>query len=420
VDFPIFGSVKHVRHLTWGMTGISQVQRGGMNRRGLVGLVVGAMVILGLVGCDTAEPVPDFSTVLNLPSRPYNYANPPLPAHFRAAAVLAMDNTPGDNPTTNVGATLGRVLFYDPQLSRNGTISCASCHRQELGFSDPNPLSVGFQGGQTRRNSPGLANSRFYERGRFFRDERAATLEDQVVMPIQDPIEMGMDMDSLVARLSSHDHYLYLFKEAFGTSEVTGDGISRALAQFVRSIVAFDSPYDEGLSTMGTARVPFPNFTAQENLGKGIFMGRGLCSSCHLKNVPLTDPLGNTAVFFAEPSNIGLDRDGYEADLGLEEETGLVADRSKFKAPSLRNIAITAPYMHDGRMVTLAEVIDHYNEGVLMHPSIDERLVADGAPIRLDLTTEEKAALVAFLATLTDRSMLTDERYSDPFVDSGN
>lgn len=391
-----------------------------MTRRDLVGprglvLFVG-IVLLACAGCDNAEPSYEFPAFLDVPWPPYNYANPQLPAHFRTAPVLASDNTPAYNPTTNAGATLGRILFYDTELSSNRTISCASCHVQELGFADPARLSMGFQGVQTRRNSPGLANSRFYARGKFFRDERAMTLEDQVLMPIQDPIEMGLPIDSVVARVSAHEHYRFLFGETFGTPEVTGERVARALAQFVRSMVAVDSRFDEGMALAGKVRDPFPNFTEQENLGKSLFLGRGLCSTCHMKNEPMTNPLGNAAIFFAEPANIGLDAEGYEADYGLEEATGSATDRGKFKAPSLRNIALTGPYMHDGRMETLEEVVEHYDAGVVMHPNLDERLMSGGSPIRLGLTAEEKSALVAFMETLTDNSLLDDAKFSDPFV----
>jgi cytochrome c peroxidase len=158
---------------------------------------------------DTGDPgecyPPQVTDHLDLPC-PADLYDPPLPAHFDTPAVQGFDNTPADNPITDAGATLGRVLFYDPQLSQNGTISCASCHQQELGFSDSAVLSEGFEGGLTGRNSMGLADARFYAAGHFFWDERAATLEDQVLMPIQDPVEMGLTLPELVARVEAQPY----------------------------------------------------------------------------------------------------------------------------------------------------------------------------------------------------------------------
>src|SRR6185295_14903648 len=172
---------------------------------------------------------------------------------------LNQDNTPQNNPVTDAGATLGRVLFYDKRLSTNGTVSCSSCHQPQHGFSDPRKFSVGFNGGLTGRNSMGLNNARYYARGHFFWDERAATLEDQVLQPIQNSVEMGMTLPALVTRLSAEPFYTNLFANAFGTPVVDTNRISRALAQFVRSMVSTRSKYDAGVP------VGFTNFTAQES-----------------------------------------------------------------------------------------------------------------------------------------------------------
>lgn len=196
-----------------------------------------------------AQFVPD------LPETPYNYSQITLPQHFSVNAfpanlpqnaVTDNDNTPADNPITDAGATLGRVLFYERKLSANETVACATCHQQEFAFTDPLALSVGFEGGTTRRRSMSLINARFYESGKFFWDERADTLEDQVLEPIQDHVEMGLTLEELVTVVESQDYYPDLFTDAFGDSEVTTDRISRALAQFVRSIVSYRSKYDEG------------------------------------------------------------------------------------------------------------------------------------------------------------------------------
>ena len=155
----------------------------------------------------------------------------------------ALDNTPDSNPVTDAGATLGRVLFYDPRLSANDRVACASCHIQAFGFSDTARLSLGFAGGRTRRHSMGLANARLYRSGRFFWDERAASLEAQVVMPIEDATEMGMPLGALATKLAATPYYPPLFRAAFGTPEVTGDRVARALAQFVRALVSSESRF---------------------------------------------------------------------------------------------------------------------------------------------------------------------------------
>ena len=347
------------------------------------------------------------ANALVLPPSPYNSANPALPAHLLTPAILAQDNTPAANPTTNAGAALGRVLFYDKRLSANQTISCSSCHQAEHGFSDPRQFSVGFDGELTGRNSMGLTNARYYLRENFFWDERAATLEDQVLMPIQNGVEMGMTLDLLVQRVDAEPFYDELFTAAFGTPEVNSTRISRALAQFVRSIVSGSSKYDTGVP------LGFSNFTAQENQGRQIFQGPvGGCATCHGSDnfVP-----GNN-IF-----NNGLENP--YVDKGVGEVTGLASDEGFFKVPSLRNIELTAPYMHDGRFATLEQVVEFYNSGVVNHPNLSPQLrVLPGPgvpqpppPRRLNLTDAQKAALVASHKTLTDTSVTTHPKYSDPF-----
>lgn len=350
----------------------------------------------------------DNSDVLDLPASYYNYSSPNLPSHFRNGDVAEIDNTPANNQVTDAGATLGRVLFYDKSMSANNTISCASCHIQGNGFADPARLSEGFEGGLTGRNSMSLSNARYYENGRFFWDERANTLEDQVLMPIQDGIEMGMTLDELVTKLQGKDYYGNLFDAAFGTEEVTSNRISMALAQFVRSMVSYQSDYDVALSAAGgDDRRPFQNFSQLENMGKGLFFsGRTQCSDCH-----------ETAVFSGDRArNNGLD--AVNTDLGVEGTTGRAQDRGEFKAGSLRNIELTAPYMHDGRFATLREVVEFYNDGIQDNDNLDNRLRVQGGQVRrMNLNQNEIDALVAFLNTLTDNAFITDPKFSDPFKD---
>ncbi len=344
------------------------------------------------------------TNALSLPATNYNYASPTLPANFLVNPILAEDNMTANNTNTDLGAMLGRVLFYDKRLSTNQTVACASCHQQAHGFSDPRQFSLGFDGSVGTRNSMGLSNARWYQRKKFFWDERAATLEEQTLMPIQNPIEMGMTLAALTNRLASEPFYTNLFARAFGSTDVTTNRISRALAQFVRSIVTTQSKYDLGLTN------GFANFTTEENTGRQIFFGlngsRATCSLCHL-----TDNFVQTG---------GIDNNGLEfpfMDKGIGGITGVTADEGKFKVPSLRNIELTAPYMHDGRFTNLEQVVEFYNSGVVFNANLTPPLRALGgnSALRLNLTTAQKAALVAFLKTLTDTNLAVDGKLSDPF-----
>ena len=350
------------------------------------------------------------TNALLLPPSPFNYAAPVLPAKFLIQPILGQDNMPSTNLTTDIGATLGRVLFYDKRLSTNQTVACASCHQREHGFSDPRPFSVGFNGGLSARNSMGLSNARWYQRKKFFWDERAATLEDQTLMPIQNSVEMGMTLTALTNRLTAEPFYTNLFTQAFGTPDVTSERISRALAQFVRSIVSTQSKYDLAVAAANN----FASFTAQENLGRQIFFGQvgsATCAACHGTDnfVP------GTGIF-----NNGLENP--YVDKGVGALTGQSQDEGFFKVPSLRNVELTAPYMHDGRFATLEQVVEFYDSSVVSHPNLSPPLrvppgngAASGTPLRLNLTPTQKAALVAFLKTLTDTTVTTDEKFSDPF-----
>src|ERR1051325_7237300 len=285
---------------------------------------------------------------LLLPAPSFNYANPILPPSFHVPPIVGQDNMPATNITSDAGATLGRVLFYDKRLSINQTLSCSSCHQQAHGFSDARKFSVGFNGGLTARNAMGLSNGRWYLRRHFFWDERANTLEDQVLQPIQNSVEMGMTLSALTNRLAAEPFYTNLFAAAFGSPEITSDRISPSPAQFVRSIVSVRSKYDAGVP------IGFSNFTPQENLGRQIFFGQvgnATCAACH-----------GTDNFVPGPN---INNNGLEfpyVDKGLGGITGLTQDDGKFKAPSLRNIELTAPYMHDGRFTNLEQVVERSEE----------------------------------------------------------
>ncbi|WP_213522699.1 cytochrome c peroxidase [Nonlabens sp.] len=365
-------------------------------------------------------PVSPSSSILNLPDTPYNYTDINIPNHLSNNVLIGIgqnaaidnDNTPATNTTTNDGATLGRVLFYDKNLSANGTIACASCHIPSKGFSDSSVLSIGFDIGNTRRHSMSLINARWYARGRFFWDERAASLEEQVLEPFQDPVEMGMTLAEVVTNVQNQDFYPPLFANAFGSEEITSDKISKALSQFIRSIVSVSSKYDTGRATVNIPNTNFANFTTSENNGKSLFfrpknLGGLSCIGCHATEAFINPDAGTT--------NNGLDLVSTD-DLGVFESIANPQFLGAFKVPSLKNIELTAPYMHDGRFATLEEVVEHYNSGVQDHPNLNNALKdANGMPQRLHLTDQQIADVVNFLKTLTDTDITTDPKFSDPF-----
>jgi cytochrome c peroxidase len=306
--------------------------------------------------------------------------------------VAFTDNLPKHNRITNAGATLGRVLFYDTRLSANDRISCASCHRQEFGFGDTLRFSPGLEGHPARRTMA-LANARFNARGRFFWDERAPSLEDQVLVPIEDPQELGMDLEVLEKKLSEEPFYAHLFAAAFGSPEVTTEGIASALAQFVRALVSSRARFDAVYATGGAP--DYSVLTPQEREGLQLFNTKG-CVNCHRAVTLLADKANNT----------GLDL--------VPTDSG--AGHATFKPPSLRNIAVRPPYMHDGRFRALLEVVDFYDHGVQDTPDLDPRMRSpDGSVRRLGLTPGQRDGLVAFLESLTDSTFLTAKKFTDPF-----
>ncbi|TWT97815.1 Cytochrome c551 peroxidase precursor [Botrimarina colliarenosi] len=331
-----------------------------------------------------------------IPADYVSYAVDELPRHFTTPPLNNLfDNTPASNPISNAGAELGRVLFYDARLSHNNSTACASCHTQETGFSDPEELSTGFEGGQTGRHSMSLTNARWYASGRFFWDERAATLEEQVLAPIQDAVEMGSDLADLVNELAATDFYPVLFERAFGDTDVTRERMSQALAQFVRSMASYQAPYDRAVEA-GTAGTP--DFAAVEGIdnptraAQGHALFQRTCAGCHRTDAQVAN---NTF-------NIGLDAETVDEGAGDGE----------FKVPSLRNIAVRGRYMHDGRFQSLEEVIEHYSSGIQANPDLDPGLPAGG----FRFNAGEKAALLVFLQTLTDTEFLMSQLFSNPLV----
>ena len=348
----------------------------------------------------------------NLPATPYHYAWPQLPARFSGYEKL----TAADPAFSDAGAALGRVLFYDHGLSANGLVACASCHSQNHSFDDANRFSIGLRGKITRRSAMSLADAAINPAGRYFHDQRATSLQAQVLMPFVDPIEMGLKPGEVIERVASRSWYRPLFAAAFGDEEISEARIASALAQFVSAMVSVDLRYDEARAQAKDALEPFAAFGAEENRGKFLFLakrqqGGAGCAACHESEwFALSGPHDNGLAPIAGHSDHG-------PDGGVGEITGNASEIGLFRAPSLRNVAVSPPYMHDGRFKTLAEVIDHYSTGIAATPNLDPLLRDDaGAPVRLDLSEDDKRALEAFLRTLTDEKFLTDPRFSDPFA----
>ena len=353
------------------------------------------LLLLGfgiLCSCQKAEEINTREAILNLPSTPYTYLS--------------------DSSNNNI-PTLGRVMFYDSRLSVNNSISCGSCHKQALAFADNVPLSQGFEGRLTFRNSMPIQNlvnafgfSPSDDIGgipkvstdtlSLFWDGREKLLKAMVLRPITNHVEMGIaDLDELAKKLSGISDYQNLFTKAYGNSEVTQSKIADALSQFLQSIIT--RPGDAPL-------------TALEQTGHELFFGKYNCNSCHQTQVLNGYQLGGGGGFI----NIGLDKN--YRDVGLADVTGQASDVGKFKIPTLHNVALTAPYMHDGRFKTLDAVLNHYSEGIQNHPNLDFRLKNfNNQPRQMNISYHDKQAIIAFLNTLTDYSMITDPKFSNPF-----
>jgi cytochrome c peroxidase len=357
----------------------------------------------------------------NLPASVYDYLHVTISGNFipfntagttREVGIKEiLSFTPNANmEISNDGATLGRVLFYDKVLSINNSVSCGSCHKQNAAFADPVASSEGFGGKFTPRNSMTIINP--FMNNNMFWDSRTPTVEQLTLQPVFNHLEMGMEsMDKLVGKIAKTPYYPDLFAKAFGSQEVTPEKISSAMAQFLCSMVSANSKFDKGEND------GFASFSAVEKHGKEIFFGNvAKCSQCHAgANFSAPDfPGGEYGMSFDGGMN---DKKG-AANIGLDKE---YADNGRgeglFRIPSLRNIALTAPFMHDGRFTSLDQVVEHYNSGVQNHKNLDKKLKgSNGMPQRLGLSEYDKMALVAFLKTLTDVGITTDKKYADPFA----
>lgn len=306
---------------------------------------------------------------------------------------------PETNLPTVEGIELGRKLFYDPILSRNRNISCSSCHKQENGFSDSNQFSIGTNNERSEFHSMSIVNLAWQPR--FFWNGRANSLEKQALAPVVNPLEMDMTWPEVEQRLNTHDLYPNLFFEAFGTDIIDSTLVTRAIAQFEYTIISANSKWDRYLRNE-------VQLTPLEEKGRQVFTSlekhNGDCFHCHSD----VDPFVGDFVM----RNNGIDSDS-DLKPGFFSVTGLERDYGKFKTPSLRNLAFTAPYMHDGRFETLREVLDFYSEGVHFNRTVDP-LMEFANEGGVDLSEENKDALIAFLLTLTDSSLITNPAFSDP------
>ena len=380
-------------------------------------------LILTLISCGKSDTYEDvaypnvkatFGTKIDLENLA-NYANQTVPGYITKSNI-------NGNPITDKGATLGRVLFYDKNLSSNNTVSCASCHQQNNAFSDVAIASQGVNG-TTGRHSMRLINTRFAAETKFFWDERAANLETQTTMPIKDHGEMGFsgtngdaNFTTLLTKLSAIGYYKELFKFVYGTEEITESKIQLALAQFIRSIQSFDSKYDTGRALAANDNANFSNFTAQENAGKALYMappvfnatgnrtsgGLG-CAGCH--RAPEFDIDPNTR------SN------------GIGGSIAGGQDFTNTRSPSLRDLVKTdgtlnGPLMHTAVINSLQTAIGHYGDltnATANNTNLDQRLKPNGMGQKLNLTATEVNSVIAFLKTLSGTNVYTDTKWSNPF-----
>lgn len=314
---------------------------------------------------------------------------------------------PPDNPTTVEGVELGRLLFWEKALSADSTMSCGTCHMPQFSFAEPTQVSTGITGAQGIRNAMALINMGWATR--FFWDGRAISLEEQVLEPIPHPDEMNLPWPEATARLAADPNYVARFNAAFGSDEITADGVSKAVAQFLRTMISSDSKFDRW--RRGQVQLTDQEFQGYEIFNReggdpevvsgGQFGGD--CFHCHGEaGLQFTDYLFH---------NNGLDST-FAADPGLAGVTGQPLDSGRFRTPTLRNVALTAPYMHDGRMQTLDEVLDHYNSGGVPSATIDPFMKYSSGGLMLQ--PSQRAALLAFLQTLTDTAFVQNPAFADP------
>ena len=347
------------------------------------------LLILAIWSCSKSEDTPDDSAYVPVP---YQLEIPTLFEEKLINPVI-----PFNNPMTVEGVALGKRLFYDKILSVDNSKACASCHMPQHAFTDVNTFSAGVSGNIGNRNSMPLFNLAWNFDDNYFWDGRALGLEHQALEPVTNPIELeNPSWTEVENRLNNHPDYPNLFNQAFGTSNITKDLVTKAIAQFERTLISGNSKFDKYLNGQAT-------LTPQEQNGFNVFMDetRGDCFHCHGNP---NNPLWTDNQFH----NNGLDTTF--SDLGLGAVTGNDNDNGKFKSPSLRNLAYTAPYMHDGRFATLDEVIEHYSTGLQNSDTIDPLMKKIGQG-GVQLSAQDKADLKAFLLSLSDPSFINNPAF---------
>ncbi len=325
---------------------------------------------------------------------------------------------PADNPQTKDGIQLGRMLFYDPILSQDSSQSCSSCHLQANAFTDPRQFSVGIDGSLGTRNSMPLFNLVYNVNG-FFWDGRSHSIEHQVLEPVENPIELNDTWGNVEKKLRRSEMYQEQFRKAFGieySNEIDKALATKAIAQFLRSIISWQSKWDQNLDYAPYTGLR-PVLTASEERGRILFFkedssgpvengGDTECGHCHNTRLFTNNTFKNNGLDFASSF------DDFQ-DKGLGLTTNISADNGRFRAPSLRNIELTAPYMHDGRFQTLEEVIDFYSDHLKSAPNLDSNL-GNHLP-GLQMTQQQKDDIIAYLKTLTDYELINDPQFSSPF-----
>ncbi|MCB9231499.1 MAG: c-type cytochrome [Bacteroidia bacterium] len=357
-------------------------------------LIYPLVALFFLAGCYGYE---DPGPVINYKNNPVD--NGPTPYDLVIPAGLPPMDIPADNPMTVEGIALGRKLFYDPILSKDSTQSCSSCHNQSHGFTDNGKkFSVGIDGMEGNMNAMAIINVGWSEE--FFWNGRETGLEAQAFQPVINPLEMHDDWDNVLYKLQRHPEYPLLFEDAFGTQTITSDLATKAISQFERTIISGNSEYDK-----------FRRFEPSAGFGQSEFNGyqiffseRGDCFHCHSKDLLADNSYHNN----------GIDSVYDDTNWGRFEITQDSVDLGKFKTPTLRNIEFTAPYMHDGRFATLEEVVEHYNSGVKVSPTVDPIMTKPGKEFGLQLSAQDKADLVAFLKSFSDPNFLSNPDFSDP------
>lgn len=349
------------------------------------------------------SPEPDNSDLTDIPYNPQAYAVsvPSTYPNFE-------DVVPANNPIEVDGVVLGRMLFYDPILSKDSTVSCGTCHLQEFAFTDGLAVSEGVDGLTGTRSSMSLVDLAYNQNGLFW-DGRSHTMEAQAIEPVENPVELIEDWDNVEKKLKRHPEYPALFRKAFGisnTSEITRELVTKAIAQFERIIVSsgnsrFDRWQRGELFPTDSEVNGFLMFIDSDDSD----LPEAECSHCHTAPLMTVNEYRNNAL---DPAPSPSDFADFP-DAGRGEVTENVSDYGKFRIPTLRNIALTAPYMHDGRFETLEEVIDHYNDGG--HPSYNKDPLMEPQ----GLNEEQKQDLINFLHMLTDEDLLTNPEYSNPF-----